>query len=86
MIGPGDMVTLVTDNERINGQCVKVLELTPYGAIVSHVGGQYRAMLSEMQPLQGYTGDVCNTCGGSRMRRNGSCLLCEDCGSTSGCG
>lgn len=33
----------------------------------------------------GYTGDVCVICQGARMRRNGACLLCEDCGSTSGC-
>jgi len=35
--------------------------------------------------LSGYTGDVCDTCQGMRMRRNGVCLLCEDCGATSGC-
>ena len=34
---------------------------------------------------QGYTGNVCSTCGSARMRRNGTCELCEDCGSTSGC-
>lgn len=34
---------------------------------------------------EGYTGDFCDQCGGCRMRRNGSCLLCEDCGATSGC-
>lgn len=33
----------------------------------------------------GYTGDMCMICQGIRMRRNGACLLCEDCGSTSGC-
>lgn len=33
----------------------------------------------------GFTGDVCGSCGGSRMRRNGACLLCEDCQTSSGC-
>jgi hypothetical protein len=33
----------------------------------------------------GYTGDVCMACGGCRMRRNGACLLCEDCKNSSGC-
>lgn len=33
----------------------------------------------------GYTGDVCQSCGDFKMRRNGSCLLCEGCGRTSGC-
>ena len=32
----------------------------------------------------GYTGDVCGTCGSTRMRRAGVCLVCEACGSTSG--
>lgn len=34
---------------------------------------------------QGFTGNVCHQCGGSRMRRNGTCEVCEECGSTSGC-
>jgi hypothetical protein len=34
----------------------------------------------------GYTGDVCDACGGARLRRGGTCLVCDDCGSTSGCG
>jgi ribonucleoside-diphosphate reductase alpha chain len=33
----------------------------------------------------GYTGDECSSCGSMRMRRNGSCMLCDDCGTTSGC-
>ena len=34
----------------------------------------------------GYSGNVCVTCGGTRMRRRGTCETCEDCGATSGCG
>ncbi len=33
----------------------------------------------------GYTGEMCTQCGSSRVKRNGSCIVCEDCGSTSGC-
>ena len=33
----------------------------------------------------GYTGDVCSECGSMSMVRNGTCLKCENCGSTSGC-
>ena len=36
--------------------------------------------------LQGYTGSICSGCGSVRMKRNGSCELCLDCGATSGCG
>jgi ribonucleoside-diphosphate reductase alpha chain len=33
----------------------------------------------------GYTGEQCTNCSSMRVRRNGTCLLCEDCGATSGC-
>jgi ribonucleoside-diphosphate reductase alpha chain len=33
----------------------------------------------------GYTGEMCTQCGSARVKRNGSCVVCEDCGSTSGC-
>lgn len=34
---------------------------------------------------KGYTGDVCSECGSITMVRNGTCLKCMTCGSTSGC-
>ncbi|HOJ02401.1 MAG TPA: vitamin B12-dependent ribonucleotide reductase [Bacteroidota bacterium] len=34
---------------------------------------------------QGYTGEMCGSCGSSRVKRNGTCTVCEDCGTTSGC-
>ena len=33
----------------------------------------------------GYTGEQCDNCGSMRVKRNGSCTVCEDCGSTTGC-
>ena len=35
--------------------------------------------------LKGYDGDACNSCGNFTLVRNGTCLKCETCGSTSGC-
>jgi ribonucleoside-diphosphate reductase alpha chain len=35
--------------------------------------------------MQGYTGDMCSECSNFTMVRNGTCLKCETCGSTSGC-
>lgn len=35
--------------------------------------------------IQGFTGDVCPDCGNYTMVRNGSCLKCQTCGSTTGC-
>jgi ribonucleoside-diphosphate reductase alpha chain len=34
---------------------------------------------------RGFTGDICGNCGGSQMVRNGTCLKCNECGSTTGC-
>jgi len=33
----------------------------------------------------GYTGEPCSNCGSMRVKRNGSCTVCDDCGTTSGC-
>jgi ribonucleoside-diphosphate reductase alpha chain len=35
--------------------------------------------------LRGYEGDMCRECGQFTMVRNGTCLKCDTCGSTSGC-
>ncbi|MDF2371753.1 MAG: vitamin B12-dependent ribonucleotide reductase [Rhizobiaceae bacterium] len=35
--------------------------------------------------MQGYTGDICSECSNFTMVRNGTCLKCDTCGSTSGC-
>ncbi len=39
----------------------------------------------EQAKQQGYTGSICLECGSTKMKRNGSCELCIDCGATSGC-
>ena len=33
----------------------------------------------------GYTGETCTNCGSMKMKRNGSCMVCIDCGETTGC-
>ncbi len=35
--------------------------------------------------MQGYEGDSCHECGNFTLVRNGTCLKCDTCGSTSGC-
>ncbi|MBT5654512.1 MAG: vitamin B12-dependent ribonucleotide reductase, partial [Alphaproteobacteria bacterium] len=35
--------------------------------------------------MKGFSGDACNECGNFTLVRNGTCLKCETCGSTSGC-
>jgi hypothetical protein len=38
-----------------------------------------------MAKQSGYTGDECTNCHGVRVKNNGTCLVCEDCGTTTGC-
>ncbi|HBU24058.1 MAG TPA: vitamin B12-dependent ribonucleotide reductase [Chlorobaculum sp.] len=35
--------------------------------------------------MQGYTGEQCENCGSVRVKQNGTCKVCEDCGMTTGC-
>ncbi len=35
--------------------------------------------------MKGYEGDACNECGNFTLVRNGTCMKCNTCGSTSGC-
>ena len=35
--------------------------------------------------LQGYEGDPCGECGNFTLVRNGTCMKCDNCGTTTGC-
>jgi hypothetical protein len=39
----------------------------------------------EIAKAKGFTGDPCDICGNFSLRRNGTCLVCVDCGATTGC-
>ncbi len=43
------------------------------------------AEVRQMARESGFTGDICDDCGGSQMVRNGTCLKCNSCGATTGC-
>lgn len=40
---------------------------------------------SEVARMKGYSGDACSECGHMTLVRNGTCLKCITCGSTTGC-
>jgi ribonucleoside-diphosphate reductase alpha chain len=40
---------------------------------------------AEVARLKGYEGDPCGECGQFTMVRNGTCLKCLSCGTTTGC-
>lgn len=61
-------------------------------AVSSHVAGSTSTTYSgkvessyDKAKQLGYTGDACGDCGSMTMVRNGTCLKCITCGSTSGC-
>jgi ribonucleoside-diphosphate reductase alpha chain len=59
-------------------------------APVSGGSGQPLAELRALSPaamarLKGYEGDPCGDCGQFTMVRNGTCLKCITCGTTTGC-
>ena len=61
-------------------------------AATEHVASAHVAPMNRTGARQmGYTGDMCSNvvggavCGSMRVRKNGTCSLCDDCGGTSGC-
>jgi ribonucleoside-diphosphate reductase alpha chain len=44
-----------------------------------------RAARSAEARLKGFEGDSCGACGNFTLVRNGTCMKCNTCGSTSGC-
>ncbi|MEM6466672.1 MAG: hypothetical protein AAF679_09230 [Pseudomonadota bacterium] len=44
-----------------------------------------QAKLRQEARLKGYEGDACPECGNFTLVRNGTCLKCDTCGSTTGC-
>jgi ribonucleoside-diphosphate reductase alpha chain len=44
-----------------------------------------RAIAARQARLKGYEGDPCNECGQFMLVRNGTCLKCDGCGTTTGC-
>jgi ribonucleoside-diphosphate reductase alpha chain len=49
------------------------------------VKGQIATERAREAIAKGYSGDACTTCGQFTLVRNGTCLKCDSCGSTSGC-
>ncbi len=47
-------------------------------------GGSIAAKVAEAR-MKGYEGDACGECGNFTLVRNGTCMKCNTCGSTSGC-
>jgi ribonucleoside-diphosphate reductase alpha chain len=66
----------------------------PVGAAVAEIEeritrvtttGDVRAKRVMEARMKGYEGDACGSCGNFTLVRNGTCMKCNTCGSTSGC-
>ncbi|MCO4746100.1 MAG: vitamin B12-dependent ribonucleotide reductase [Proteobacteria bacterium] len=65
------------------GTAEQAPEVHAGGGVVRRTNSKIQAVLDAK--AQGYEGDSCDECGAMTMVRNGSCLKCMSCGSTSGC-
>ncbi|MET1027475.1 MAG: vitamin B12-dependent ribonucleotide reductase, partial [Dongiaceae bacterium] len=56
-------------------------------ASISSVTGRVEERLEKVREarMKGYEGDACGECGNFTLVRNGTCMKCNTCGSTSGC-
>ena len=54
-------------------------------ALSKPVARDSRAARSAEARLKGFEGDSCGACGNFTLVRNGTCMKCNTCGSTSGC-
>ncbi|NDW05580.1 vitamin B12-dependent ribonucleotide reductase [Jiella pacifica] len=87
-IEPLDTPAPVSDTSPAQGLFDQPLayEATPKdNANVSEAPKATSAERRSIAMMKGYTGESCSECGNFTMVRNGTCLKCDTCGSTSGC-
>ena len=78
----GEETEAVAQNQQSDPEGEAEYELL-HSEVVSREREQFREY--HVVRSQGYTGEQCPNCGSMRVRHNGSCMVCEDCGSTTGC-
>ena len=61
-----------------------VTEVPPAAKVAVPVGTSTAERRTEAL-MKGYVGDSCGECGNFTLVRNGTCLKCDTCGSTTGC-
>ena len=64
---------------------VKARAVAPVSGGSGHVAEVKALSAPELARLKGYEGDPCGDCGQFTMVRNGTCLKCITCGTTTGC-
>jgi ribonucleoside-diphosphate reductase alpha chain len=76
-------IALETQTRRVAGNPVaQQIEIVEREVQVSHAS---RARKVAEARIKGYEGDACGNCGNFTLVRNGTCLKCDSCGTTTGC-
>src|SRR5436190_23827399 len=76
------VATAVTDMPLFAGALAVAAAVT-----IEAAGDDRESRLEQIRTarMKGYEGDSCGECGNFTLVRNGTCLKCDTCGSTSGC-
>lgn len=79
-----DTIVEMLKNQSIGGKLEDPVAMIAGEAAPVTAGATRQARYAEAKS-KGYTGEQCPACGSMRVKRNGACTVCEDCGTTSGC-
>ncbi len=92
-LGRTDFVHIKPAEEEVPGVQKKILqsatkqEQSPEKQSMQDIdkGSNEQELKIQIARSRGYTGDQCAACSSMKVKRNGSCTVCDDCGATSGC-
>jgi len=78
---------VVVDKQENEAEMLDRTEISSVGSTTSSPANTISKSSVTVQEsrFKGYTGDACPTCAHFTLVRNGTCLKCETCGSTTGC-
>jgi len=77
-------IALETQTRRVAGNPVaQAIEIVEREVQVSTHASRARKVAEAR--IKGYEGDACSNCGNFTLVRNGTCLKCDSCGTTTGC-
>src|SRR5262245_15493594 len=85
---PANLVAALREEAEPKLSPAERLEHLPWQEARTDVRAQARATAAEKRAeakAKGYEGEACGECGNFTLVRNGTCLKCDTCGSTTGC-
>jgi len=83
----GKGYTELKNNTKLNDEAEKVIENNLPKLIDNNILDENISNYDKAKNAisMGYTGEVCKQCGSMKIIKSGSCSVCSDCGSTTGC-